>query len=138
MTVSQVEIKQGIAKTFRIDMANYPPLQSGVTWKAALVNPSTNVRYESDEATKSGTVVSFHWPSGLVDDAEDPDYGKMDESCPNGTAWMTVGNYNFELYTSDHSDMGVLYGRFHVVDSNLMAKDSSAEVSASEQQETEE
>lgn len=124
MATSQVEIKQGIAKTIKIDMVNYPTLPTEVTWVAAFVNPSTNERYLSDASTTQGTFVTFHWPSGLVDNPESEDYGKFDESKPNGTAYMDVGVYNFELYTSDHSDMGVLYERFRVTASSLMANNA--------------
>ena len=115
MTASQVEIKRGIAFQFVLDVSSYS-LPSGVTWKAALVNPSTNTRYESNAPTGSGDL-TFAWPSGLTQ------AGAIDTTCTNGTAQMTVGTYNLEVYTSDFSDMGTLYERFRVVDSNLLAQE---------------
>ena len=93
---------------------------------AALVNPSTDMRYLCDTPQVSGANINFPWPSGLVDDASDQDYGKMDEDHKNGTAWMTVGTYDLEVYRSDHADMGVLYGQFRVTKSNFMAKNAPA------------
>ena len=125
MTAPQIEIKQGKAFQFNLDVSAYPPLLPGVTWKAALVNPSTDMRYNA-VATQTENNVNFAWPSGLVDDASDRDYGKLDEDYPDGTAWMTVGTYDLEVYRSDHADMGVLYGRFRVTKSNFMAKNAPA------------
>ena len=125
MTAQQIEIKQGKAFQFNLDVSAYPALPTGVTWQAALVNPSTDMRYNA-VATKTGNNVNFAWPSGLVDDASDPYYGKLNEDAKNGTAWMTVGTYDLEVYRSDHADMGVLYGRFRVTKSNFMAKNAPA------------
>ena len=115
MTAPQIEIKRGIAFQFVLDVSSYS-LPSGVTFKAALVNPSTNMRYESNAPTGSGEL-TFVWPSGLTQ------AGAVDNTCTNGTAQMTIGTYNLEVYTSDFSDMGTLYERFRVVDSNLMAQE---------------
>lgn len=125
MTAPQIEIKQGKAFQFTLDVSPYPPLPPGVIWQAALVNPSTDMRYNA-VATQTGGNVNFAWPSGLVDDASDQDYGKKDDAHPNGTAWMTVGTYDLEVYRSDHADMGVLYGQFRVTKSNFMAKNAPA------------
>ena len=125
MTAPQIEIKQGKAFQFNLDVSAYPTLPTGVTWQAALVNPSTEMRYNA-VATQKGNNVNFAWPSGLVDDASDPDYGKLNEDAKEGTAWMTVGTYDLEVYRSDHADMGVLYGRFRVTKSNFMAKNAPA------------
>lgn len=125
MTAPQIEIKQGKAFQFTLDVSAYPPLDPGVTWEAALVNPSTDMRYMAN-ASQSGNTVTFAWPSGLVDDASDPDYGKLNESAKNGTAWMSVATHDLEVYRSDHADMGVLYGRFRVTKSNFMAKNAPA------------
>lgn len=124
MTAPQIEIKQGKAFQFTLDVSPYP-LPPGVTWEAALVNPSTDMRYVAN-ASVSGNIVTFAWPSGLVDDASDPDYGKMDTDNKNGTAWMSVATHDLEVYRSDHADMGVLYGRFRVTKSNFMAKNAPA------------
>lgn len=125
MANPQVEIKRGIGFKMVIDTAIYPTLAPEATWKAALVDPSNGMRYNAT-VTASGTVHTFAWPSGLVDDTESADYGKVDENKKDGTAHMNVGTYDFELYTSDHSAMGALYGRFRVVDSNLMSKNAPA------------
>lgn len=125
MTAPQIEIKQGKAFQFTLDVSPYPTLPTGVTWEAALVNPSTDMRYVAN-ASVSGNIVTFAWPSGLVDDASDPDYGKLNESAKNGTAWMSVATHDLEVYRSDHADMGVLYGRFRVTKSNFMAKNAPA------------
>lgn len=125
MTAPQIEIKQGIGHKHFIDTTNYPPLEGDATWKAALVSPSTGMRYEAD-VTHEGAVYTFAWPSGLIDDESNADYGKLDDSKPNGTAHMSVGTYDYELYTSDHTAMGSLYGRFRVVKSNLMSKNAPA------------
>ena len=125
MTAPQIEIKQGKAFQFNLDVSAYPTLPTGVTWQAALVNPSTEMRYNA-VSTQTGNNVNFAWPSGLVDDASDPDYGKLNEGAKDGTAWMTVGTYDLEVYRSDHADMGVLYGRFRVTKSNFMAKNAPA------------
>ena len=130
MTAPQIEIKQGKAFQFTLDTTAYPPLSPGVTWQAALVNPSTDMRYNA-VATQTGNNVNFAWPSGLVDvhtsdDPTEDDYGKLNEDAKDGTAWMTVGTYDLEVYRSDHADMGVLYGRFRVTKSNFMAKNAPA------------
>ena len=130
MTIPQIEIKRGIAFQFTLDTTAYPPLSPGVTWQAALVNPSTDMRYNA-VATQTGNNVNFAWPSGLVDvhtsdDPTEDDYGKKDDAHQNGTAWMTVGTYDLEVYRSDHADMGVLYGQFRVTKSNFMAKNAPA------------
>lgn len=125
MTAPQIEIKQGKAFQFNLDVSAYPTLPTGVTWQAALVNPSTEMRYNA-VATQTGDNVNFAWPSGLVDDASDPDYGKLNEDAKDGTAWMNVCTYDLEVYRSDHADMGVLYGRFRVTKSNFMAKNAPA------------
>lgn len=125
MTAPQIEIKQGKAFQFNLDVSPYPTLPTGVTWQAALVNPSTDMRYNA-VATQTGNNVNFAWPSGLVDSYSDPDYGKLNEGAKDGTAWMTVGSYDLEVYRSDHADMGVLYGRFRVTKSNFMAKNAPA------------
>ena len=125
MTAPQIEIKQGKAFQFNLDVSAYPTLPTGVTWEAALVNPSTDMRYNA-VATPTGNNVNFAWPSGLVDNASDPDYGKLDENAKDGTAWMSVSTYDLEVYRSDHADMGVLYGRFRVAKSNFMAKNAPA------------
>lgn len=128
MTAPQIEIKQGISAEFAFDTTGYPTLASGVTWEAALVSPQDNKRYEADKPTSTeANIVLFKWPSGLIDDPEDADYGKFDEDAPNGTAYMSVGTYNLEIYTSDHSDIGVLYERFRVVASNLTAKNAPSQ-----------
>ena len=130
MTAPQIEIKQGKAFQFTLDVSPYPTLPTGVTWQAALVNPSTDMRYNA-VATQTGNNVNFAWPSGLVDvhtsdDPTEDDYGKLNEDAKDGTAWMTVGTYDLEVYRSDHADMGVLYGRFRVTKSNFMAKNAPA------------
>ena len=130
MTAPQIEIKQGKAFQFNLDVSAYPTLPTGVTWQAALVNPSTDMRYNA-VANQTGDNVNFAWPSGLVDvhtsdDPTEDDYGKLNEDAKDGTAWMTVGTYDLEVYRSDHADMGVLYGRFRVTKSNFMAKNAPA------------
>lgn len=125
MANQQVEIKRGIGFKMIIDTAIYPALATGATWKASLVDPSTGMRYNAT-VTANGTIHTFSWSSGLVDDTESADYGKIDENTKDGTAHMSVGTYDFELYTSDHTAMGTLYGRFRVVDSNLMSKNAPA------------
>lgn len=137
MTIPQIEFKQGISAEFAFDTTGYPTLASGVTWEAALVSPQDGKRYKADKPTSTEpNIVLFKWPSGLddretIEGVANPNYGKLDPTEPhNGTAYMSVGTYNLEIYTSDHSDIGVLYERFRVVASNLTAKNApSQEVS---------
>lgn len=115
MTIPQIEIKRGIKFEFTLDFSAYGPLPPGVSWKAALVNPSTNIRYEANNGTPESGHVTFTWPSGL--NAQ----GTINTTSINGTARMDVGTYNLEVYRSDYADMGTLYERFRVVDSSLLA-----------------
>lgn len=122
MTAPQIEIKQGIARTLTLDVTNYPELESGVEWIAALVNQSTKMRYVADnEEDLSENIKVFTWPSGLDNNLN------LDDEHQNGTAWMTVGTYDLEIYPSDRSNIGVLYQRFRVATSNLMAKNAPQE-----------
>jgi hypothetical protein len=107
----QIEIKQGISKSFTLDVSEYP--QTEAHWKAALVNPSMNMRYESETPVEKDGNVTFTWLSGLNSGEEDKD---------NTTIKMSVGTYDLEIYLDDHSDMGTLYGGVRVVKSNLVAK----------------
>ena len=111
MTAPQIEIKQGIAKSFTLDVSEYPPTEAH--WRAALVNPSTNMRYESETPVENDGNVTFTWLSGL---------NSGEESKENTTIKMSVGTYDIEIYLSDHSDMGTLYGGVRVVKSNLVAE----------------
>lgn len=110
MTAPQIEIKQGIAKSFTLDVSEYPATTAH--WKAALINPATRMRYESDAPVENDGNVTFTWPSGL---------NEGEEEAVNATVKMTVGTYDLEIYLDDHSDMGTLYGGVRVVKSNLTA-----------------
>lgn len=114
MTALQIEVKQGYAKSLLFDKSEYPEVEA--SWKAALVNPSTNMRYVAD-ATDDGEIICFTWPSGLKQSQ-----GKwvLDDDNKNGTAHMDVGTYDIEIYLDDNSDIGTLYGGARVVSSNLM------------------
>lgn len=123
MTAPQIEIKQGIARSIKMDFSTYPDLAQGVTWMAAFVNQSTDMRYVANVSQgQHEKEIVFTWPSGL-----DPETLELDDEAPNGTAHMSVGTYNLEVYTSDLSDMGTLYERFRVVKSNLMTKNAKSE-----------
>lgn len=118
MTAPQIEIKQGIAKSLLFDKNEYPEVDA--SWQAALVNPSTDMRYVAD-TTDDGEVICFTWPSGLKEVQ-----GKLvpDDNYPNGTAHMDVGTYDIEIFLDDRSDMGTLYGGARVVSSNLMTENA--------------
>lgn len=114
MLSPQIEFQQGISKTMSLDNSEYGV---SATWIAALINPSTNIRYVAN-TTIENDMVRFTWPSGLDANLN------IDPSQPNGTAHMSVGVYNLEIYTSDLKDIGVAYEAVRVVSSNLMAKNA--------------
>jgi len=113
MAAPQIEFKQGIEARLSLNVSDYPPTTA--TWKAAITSKSSNMRYESEPPVVDAGIVLFKWPSGL---------NAGEENKKNATIKMIVGTYDLEIYLSDHSDMGTVYGGVRVVSSNLSTKNA--------------